>query len=244
MSLLGYQILKNEPAHRYKLPKIRNYFIEKRSRRYRWYNTFVTANILAEILPDILQQKGGGEPKLVIKGNENQTITTFPYKGKFYPNQTLTVEKTGGLPVYFTAYQQFFNSNPTPKSDIFELKTTLFQNGKTTKNLKAAEVAQLQVTLQVKKKASYVMVEVPIPAGCSYHSKNSWQNRTRYEVHREYFRHQTAIFFEDLPVGTYTFMINLAPRFTGTYTLNPAKAEQMYFPVFYGRNGLKEVRVK
>jgi hypothetical protein len=31
------------------------------------------------------------------------------------------------------------------------------------------------------------------------------------------------------------------PRYSGKYTLNPAKAEQMYFPVFYGREGMKKV---
>jgi len=31
------------------------------------------------------------------------------------------------------------------------------------------------------------------------------------------------------------------PRFNGEYTLNPAKAELMYFPVFYGREGMKKL---
>jgi hypothetical protein len=33
----------------------------------------------------------------------------------------------------------------------------------------------------------------------------------------------------------------LAP--SGLYTLNPAKAEMMYFPVFYGREGMKKVAI-
>ncbi len=244
VSLLAYHILRNEPSHRYKVPKIRNYFIEKRDRRYRWYNTFVTAKILTTILPDILKENREGNPTLVIKGEQEQEITTFPYQGKFVNNALLTITKQGGLPVYFTAYQQFFNPIPKPKKDIFNIKTRLIQKGKVTNQLKVAEAAQMEVTLEVKQKADYVMVEVPIPAGCSYGNKNSWSSRTRYEVHREYFRHQTAVFFEQLPVGTYTFRINLAPRFSGTYTLNPAKAEQMYFPVFYGRNYIQKVSVK
>jgi len=91
----------------------------------------------------------------------------------------------------------------------------------------------------------YVMIEIPIPAGCSYGEKNL-ANRWRYqaingEVHRKYFKEKVAIFCKELPIGTHTYTINLEPRFTGTYTLNPAKAEEMYFPIFYGRNGLKEL---
>jgi uncharacterized protein YfaS (alpha-2-macroglobulin family) len=100
------------------------------------------------------------------------------------------------------------------------------------------------VTLEVKKEAEYIMVEVPIPAGCSYGEKSrnyGWYGR---EVHREYFREKTCIFYQNLPVGTYTIEINLEPRFTGEYTVNPAKAEQMYFPVFYGRNAIKEVKIE
>jgi hypothetical protein len=33
------------------------------------------------------------------------------------------------------------------------------------------------------------------------------------------------------------------PRYGGKYNLNPAKAEMMYFPVFYGREGMKDIVV-
>jgi len=32
--------------------------------------------------------------------------------------------------------------------------------------------------------------------------------------------------------------------FTVPYSINPAKAEQMYFPVFYGRNQMKQVAIQ
>jgi uncharacterized protein YfaS (alpha-2-macroglobulin family) len=99
----------------------------------------------------------------------------------------------------------------------------------------------LVVRLEVKESADYVMIEVPIPAGCSYGSKENF--RRFPEVHREYFREKASIFCENLPVGEYVFKIDLEPRFTGNYSLNPAKVEQMYFPVFYGRNEMKEVRI-
>ena len=92
----------------------------------------------------------------------------------------------------------------------------------------------------VKGDADYVMINVPIPAGCSYENKDQpWQN----EVHREYFKDRVSIFSRKLKQGKYTFIVNLLPRYDGIYNLNPAKAEMMYFPVFYGREGMKKVVV-
>jgi uncharacterized protein YfaS (alpha-2-macroglobulin family) len=48
---------------------------------------------------------------------------------------------------------------------------------------------------------------------------------------------------EKMDKGVYTFEIELEPRYTGNYQLNPAKAELMYFPVFYGRNEMKKTVV-
>jgi uncharacterized protein YfaS (alpha-2-macroglobulin family) len=64
------------------------------------------------------------------------------------------------------------------------------------------------------------------------------------EVHREYFKDKVSIFCSYLKKGSYTFTIPLLPRYTGKFNLNPAKAELMYFPVFYGREGMKKVEIR
>jgi len=50
-------------------------------------------------------------------------------------------------------------------------------------------------------------------------------------------------YYQKLLPGTINLSIDLLPRFTGSYTLNPAKAELMYFPIFYGNNELKKVKI-
>jgi len=40
--------------------------------------------------------------------------------------------------------------------------------------------------IEVSKKAEYVMIEIPIPAGCSYGENGDKRNYA--EVHREYFK--------------------------------------------------------
>ena len=249
LTQMAYQILKNENAKQngeydYKLAAIRGFFLEKRS-RHGWRNTFTTAQILSTIVPDMMNGQPIEKPKLVMKGTSTQTATEFPFETMFYSNNPIKIEKTGTSTIYLTAYQEFWNDKPTPKSDVFELKSKLVQNGKTVKKLEAKIPAKIVVTVEVKKEAEYVMIEIPIPAGCSYGEKSRgygyWYGR---EVHREYFREKTCVFYQNLPVGTYTIELNLEPRFTGEYTVNPAKAEEMYFPVFYGRNAIKEVEIE
>lgn len=121
------------------------------------------------------------------------------------------------------------------QSDAFKVEVTLEKD-----SLVAGVPVTLTVTLQVKQEgAQYVMLEVPVPAGCSYASKPV--NFSRSEVYREYFKEKTVIFSEKLPVGTYQFTVPLLPRFTGKYTLNPVKVELMYFPVVNANNAGREI---
>ncbi|MDR3245671.1 MAG: hypothetical protein LBT50_04490 [Prevotellaceae bacterium] len=52
------------------------------------------------------------------------------------------------------------------------------------------------------------------------------------------------IFCEQLPKGKHKFEIDLLPRFTGAYILNPAKVEMMYLPVVNANNDLRKVKVE
>jgi uncharacterized protein YfaS (alpha-2-macroglobulin family) len=108
--------------------------------------------------------------------------------------------------------------------------------------LKAGKPLTLVVDVQVKKDAEYAMIEVPIPAGCSYESKQRGYGQG--EVHREHFSNKTTIYSESLRAGNYQYTIKLVPRYSGRYTLNPAKIEWMYFPVIFGRNETKKITIQ
>ena len=96
------------------------------------------------------------------------------------------------------------------------------------------------VNVDVKKDADYVMIEIPIPAGCIYASKN----QDNYEVHKEFLKNKVILFSMFLNKGIHRFEINLEPRYTGSFTLNPSKAELMYFPIFFGRNEMSKIEIK
>jgi hypothetical protein len=236
-SLMAYHILKIEGHHPVLLTKLRNYFMEQRSTGY-WQNTYQSAQILETILPDMLVDGKKPTPaSLVISGDKTETVTKFPYTTTLGANAKITIAKTGDMPVYITAYQKFWNSEPQKVSDDFKVDTW-FQKGRDTiTKVKGGEPITLNASVNVKADADFVMVEIPIPAGCSYDGKE--QSYYGNEVHREYFKNKVSIFCRKLTAGKYKFSVKLMPRYSGNYHLNPAKAEMMYFPVFYGRERMK-----
>lgn len=239
-TLLAYRILRADSlAHKGTLQKIRNYFLEKKATAY-WTNTYESAQIIETILPELLGgKKDLQQPSLIIKGeNLDKNISEFPYEVQVSPQSTIQISKAGDLPVYFTHYQQYWNVTPQEEKGDFEI-TTYFENDAAS-FLKAGKKVTLVAKVVVKKDADFVMINVPIPAGCSYADK---ENHFLHESQREYYRNETTIFCEKLAAGEYFFEINLTARYSGTYTLNPAKVELMYFPTFKANNNLKSIRI-
>ncbi|MBD0258470.1 MAG: carboxypeptidase-like regulatory domain-containing protein, partial [Cytophagales bacterium] len=241
MTLTAYRLLKRQGGHAAELARIRGFLLEKRHGGC-WRNTYESAAILETILPDLLEGARTVRPsRLELAGVVNATVGTFPYQATFRPGDSLVVRKSGNLPLYLSAYQQYRNPNPEEVEKDFAVTTRFAGHGPGKAVLKAGKPVEMQVAVTVKRESEYVLIEVPIPAGCSYEEKRSWQYN---EVHREYFRHQVSIFCGTLRAGKYVFSVTLLPRYSGSFTRNPAKAELMYFPVFFGRTGLTKVTIQ
>ncbi|WP_259264491.1 carboxypeptidase-like regulatory domain-containing protein [Aquiflexum gelatinilyticum] len=240
LSLLAYKILKNnQDTPDSVLRSIRNYLFEKREKG-NWINTYLSSRVLETLIPEMVKEsKFAGNQSVMVKGDIDASISKFPFIEEFNATQPLIIRKTGNLPLYYSYSENFWNPNPDPKKGAFEITTRFEENNGNL--LKAGTEVALMVEVRVKEDASFVMINVPIPGGCSYGKKS---NRSNWETHREYFLEETAIFCENLPKGNHTFRISLEPRFTGTYTLNPAKIEMMYFPTINANEGLKKVRIE
>ncbi|SDK38156.1 TonB-dependent outer membrane receptor, SusC/RagA subfamily, signature region [Pedobacter sp. ok626] len=239
-TLLAYQILKANGNYRDELDRITRYFLEQR-KSGQWRNTFESSLILETILPELMNTSGKKPQPATLVFNQTEQVSIFPFNKVIDPG-ALKLNKKGDAPVYFTAYQQFNNPKPEKVSKDFTVRTSFEQNRSPVQKLKPGTLATLRVDVDVRADADYVMIEIPIPAGCSY--ENKIQSFWGIETHREYFKHKTSIFCTKLKKGTYTFTVQLMPRYAGNYILNPAKAEMMYFPVFYGREGMKRVAIK
>lgn len=247
-TLLAYQIaqkagLKDELRRiRIHLMANRGYTQNGLRSAYGWRNTLEVAAVLKTILPDLLLEKTTQLGRLQLSGALTGEVSTSALQATFDASQPLTLKLSGPGPFFCTAYQQSWNPNPQPKSDLFAVKSHLEQNGDEIKQLQFGKPAQLVVEIEVKQEAQYAMIEIPIPAGCSYFKKT--QSYRMPEVHREYFAEKVSIFCERLPIGKQRFVVDLEPRFSGTYTLNPVRVEEMYFPVLYGRNGVEKVQIR
>lgn len=237
-TLLAYKIIEKANPSSPDLMKVRQYFVEGRQRG--WRNTYESARIIETILPGLLEQGPyHGKPVLKFEGDLNQTVSKFPFHYEANQFGKLRVSTSGTGQVYFAAYYEEWNQMPERKDSEFVVNTA-WQFGDSL--LQAGKPENLLVTVQVHADADYVMISVPIPAGCSYSEKTKL--RTNGEVHREYDVHETRIYAERLKVGTYTYKIPLLPRYNGQYTLNPAKAEWMYFPIKFGRNEGTVVKIQ
>ncbi|MEI6949558.1 alpha-2-macroglobulin family protein [Paraflavisolibacter sp. H34] len=242
VTLLMYRLLQAAGGYDAQLRRVRQYFLEARKNGH-WRNTYESSLILETILPGLLAEAGEAQgATLVLGGARNRTVRQFPFALEVAAGEKLTVRRSGNGPVYFTAYQQLWNPRPRKEGNGFAVRTYWERDGEPVEALRAGEPVTLQAEVEVTGDADYVLVELPIPAGCSYAGKTpSYRNN---EVHREHFKNKVSIFCSRLEKGRYTFSVALMPRYAGRYQLNPARAEMMYFPVFYGREEGKKVDVR
>ncbi|MBO9596079.1 MAG: TonB-dependent receptor plug domain-containing protein [Niabella sp.] len=238
-TLMMYRILRRAGGYNNELSQIRQYFLEQR-KDGQWRNTYESSLILETILPELFDTEL--KPKPAIVEINHTRFDRFPFEQQYEAGTQLQIKKEGDMPVYITAYQQFQNRTPQAISKDFTVSSRLIQDGGNVPVLKAGKTALLRVEVTARADADYVMIEVPVPAGCSY--GNKIQKFWGVETHREYLKNKTAIFCTKMQQGTYTFDIELMPRYTGNYVLNPAKAELMYYPVFYGRETIKNVMIE
>lgn len=237
-TLLAYRILQRDSTHnKQELANIRNYVIGERKAGH-WQNTYESAQVIETLLPELLQDKDSiSVPQLEIEGTFSQVITQFPYEGEMSASDSINIRKTGDYPVYLTLFQKNWNPQPEKTHGDFSIDTHFADSSG---YLQAGKETALIVDIEVRKKASYVMINVPIPAGCSYGKKGE---SFSFESHREQFKHETAIFCEQLPKGKYTLEIPLLPRYSGLYQINPASISLMYFPTFSSNNAIKQVQI-
>lgn len=242
ITVLAYQIIEAEDSLHSYLPKIRNYFMEIKADN-KWRNTIEKAQIISTILPSILIENKGelDSVKLNISGEKEIIVEEFPFQTTF-SDENIEVHKSGLGTVFITSHSTSWNPEPVKNDSLFEVNTWFEKDGIIIDSLVAGEITELKVSIQSKRKGEYIMIEVPIPAGCSYGDNK--QVETYVEGHREYFKNKTAIFCESINEGLYEFTIRLQPRFSGKYNLNPVLVELMYFPTHYGRNEVKEVNIR
>jgi hypothetical protein len=242
-TLQAYRILRADGHHAAELLRLRTFLLNQRPGGH-WASTFETAQVLETIGPDLLAAGASSlAPSVRLLGTgAGAEPLALPYVATRPASAgPLTLRKQGGLPVYATAYQTRWNPAPAAQAAPFIVSSALGGQRGNAVGLTAGQPVDLVVTVDVRAEARFVLLEIPIPAGCSYgpHAASG-----AYETHREYLRQQVGIFLDRLPAGRHTFRVALQPRYRGRYILNPAKAELIYLPTRFGRESSKRVTVR
>lgn len=239
-TLQVYRILQADSLRDSKdeMQKIRDYFYNQKtlSRTSHWHNTYESAMILRTLSDDLKQSLGEEKKKVRFSGAMQEEIDQFPYERKVPADGVLDISQNGTSPVYLSVSSTYWDCPVKAKGTGFSIQTSFSDTA-----LTVSQRVKMKVTVTVEKDADYVLIHVPIPAGCTYASKErSWENN---EVYREHYKEHTNIFCSALNRGVYEFTIELIPFCQGEYILNPAKVEQMYFPEFNACTEMKKVKI-
>lgn len=244
-TLLAYELIKTDSVYAGKKDNIMRYLLSKRTNGY-YDNTAESGLILTTLLPDLIkgreEQYSARKPTyVVLSGSKNDTIKNFPAYLKINDkNAELNILKQGLSPVYISVAYEYFNQVPEAKKGSFAV-TTSFPDKKNQSQLEQGETVRMRVAVAVKEASEYVMIEVPLPAGCVVKNKNKTND---YESSRANFKEKTSIYCALLPKGTHYFDIELQARYKGSFTINPASASLIYYADEQGNNEVKKVWIK
>jgi len=234
--VVAYRAIAKDSAKEYLLPRLQQYFLEEQKEGFG--NTVEKAEITNLLLQEALKNKEEILEKPGIKIGDGKTIYKFPFTTTIKGADAFTFRKTGAGIVYLTAFQKWQNKTPQRVDSLFDIATSFIQQGDTVGSLKTGNPATFQLTILAKKSAEFLMLEIPIPAGCVVTQKQQVAGQ-----HREYLKGKVLVFIEQLNPGSLMIDIPIEVRFKGNYTQNPTQLELMYQPVFYGRNNIRTIRI-
>lgn len=206
---------------------------------YGSYNTLQRAMLIGYLMENISTEKS------------ETAAAGFTINGKKVIEIPKRYEQRGGefkvgyqglLEAMVFVFRSYEVREASADSGQFRVKTQLVQQGGEVQNLSLGSDAQINVTIYNRLSVNHSMIEIPIPAGCSYGTKEF--PRFEHEVHREYRRNKVVIYCTALPAGTHHFTVSLEPRFAGKFTLLPTMIEQMYFPDQNGNNAVQTLLIE
>lgn len=156
---------------------------------------------------------------------DGKVVMNFPYT--INASRQVKVEYEGKRDIYIGTEQNHWAEDPEPQSNGMIVDMTY-------------EKGLMTVTVDFENDAEYVMLSCPIPAGCFYEDDFTWRAG---ESGREQYRDRVNIYFDRVSAGKHEIKIKLNERYPGRYTVNPAQAKLIYFPVFNGNGKMQVVEL-
>lgn len=164
---------------------------------------------------------------------DNKIASELPYSTVVTDDAKL--EYKGKRTLYVSTEQKYWEEDPEVVSNGMTIKAEYVSvNEKENRS-----VIKVDVTLEAD--AEYLVISIPIPAGCSY--DETTYSYTRGESHREEYKDRVNIFCERIGEGSHHFEVPLNERYPGVYTINPSEVHLIYFPAFNANNKKTKVRL-
>ncbi|MGB0429651.1 MAG: beta-sandwich domain-containing protein [Bacteroidia bacterium] len=236
-TMLALQVLAAENVKPRLVKAIEKSLFEKAC-NYGYMNTLERALLIGYLLEnmqtntDIDIKKG-----FFINGNK---VIDYPKRIEQVTGE-IDVKYVGEIDALVLVVRKDKVRNASPDSANFTVKTLFYQSNKKVQQLKQGSGIQMEVSVYNRITSDFAMIEVPIPAGCSY--STTPLPKFGYEIHREYRRNKVIIYCTELPAGNHKFRIALEPRFKGDFKVLPTNVEEMYKPQNSGNNGLKQISI-
>ncbi len=164
---------------------------------------------------------------------DNEIASELPYSTVV--TDDARVEYKGKRTLYVSTEQKYWEENPDVVSNGMTIKAEYVSVNKKENR----SVIKVDVTLEAD--AEYLVISIPIPAGCSY--DETTYSYTRGESHREEYKDRVNIFCERIGEGSHHFEVPLNERYPGVYTINPSEVHLIYFPAFNANNKKTKVRL-
>ena len=237
-TLTAYSLLRDSGGSKADMAAVRAYLLSLCGEEGR-LNTYLGSRVVATLLDDMLAADSTASGASV--EIDGRRYDEFPVRLAREAGSVTEVVSDGVSPIFFTAWQRRREENPAPASEGFAVDTRLVDaSSGEVQPLEEGRPVRLEARIDVEADADYVMIEIPIPAGMAYASE---QPRSRYETYRERYMERTSIFCTRLPRGRHTFTVDLVPRYAGSYAVEAARAELMYYPTRCGRNASTRCRI-
>lgn len=236
-TFLGYLILKDQDPSAVELNYMAKYFMS---------GLRVPAHTVARIegvevaLDHAIFSKGNSNviPNLWVNGIKIDN-DKLPYKQKFKAGETVKIENKGAESFFYISTDKLVKNKPENVTNLLRISTEIDKKTDTLVKCKVSTVSMLTATVTAVESMEYTMVEIPIPAGCSYAKK--WNGTLPGETYREYKYDRVIVYFEKLPQGKYTIQIPLQNRFEGEFNVPPSRAAMMYYTEAAGYERAKKV---
>jgi hypothetical protein len=162
-------------------------------------------------------------PDLMVNGKK-LVARDYPATYEVRKNEVLKIDKKG-VQVFMVSDRSFRTYYPVSDLQEFSITTKIGKVDSNVYRLKTGEDFTLTVNVLAKTNQGQVVIEIPIPAGCSYGEKRFGEGYN--EIHREFREDRVLIYLNSMNFGNHTYYIPLRTLFKGTFNTASARVSQL-----------------